>query len=182
MTLDDIDLDNAFINVNKTLVYAKYLGDMKKEFHIEPPKTRSSIREIPINSVCRAYLEKQMRLKEILDVKYPTGCKYLFVSSRNNPLNTQTYNDAIDAVLRQINYRRIYEDMIGHFSGHTFRHTFATRCFEAGIAPKVVQKYLGHATLQMTMDLYTHVMEDRLSFDIERLCNDRPNDKDVDFA
>ena len=44
------------------------------------------------------------------------------------------------------------------FGGHTFRHTFATRCFEAGIPPKTVQTYLGHATLKMTMDLYTSVM------------------------
>ena len=41
---------------------------------------------------------------------------------------------------------------------HCFRHTFATRCFEAGIQPKTVQSYLGHASLQMTMDLYTSVL------------------------
>ena len=55
------------------------------------------------------------------------------------------------------------------FSGHCFRHTFATRCFEAGIQPKTVQKYLGHATLQMTMDLYTHVLENHLSDEMDKL-------------
>ncbi len=55
------------------------------------------------------------------------------------------------------------------FSGHTFRHTFATRCFEAGIDPKVVQTYLGHASLKMTMDLYTHVTEDKSMLDIEKI-------------
>ena len=44
------------------------------------------------------------------------------------------------------------------FSAHCFRHTFSTRCFEAGIQPKTVQAYLGHASLQMTMDLYTSVL------------------------
>ncbi|MCI9198183.1 MAG: tyrosine-type recombinase/integrase, partial [Lachnospiraceae bacterium] len=43
-----------------------------------------------------------------------------------------------------------------HYS-HIFRHTFATRCFENGVDAKVVQSYLGHASLKMTMDLYTHV-------------------------
>ncbi len=52
---------------------------------------------------------------------------------------------------------------------HCFRHTFATRCFEAGIQPKTVQKYLGHATLQMTMDLYTHVLEHHLSDEMDKL-------------
>ena len=43
---------------------------------------------------------------------------------------------------------------------HSFRHTFATRCLEAGIPPKVVQTWLGHASIKMTMDLYTHVNVD----------------------
>ena len=38
---------------------------------------------------------------------------------------------------------------------------WATRCFEAGIPPKTVQVLLGHATLDMTMNLYTHVLEDK---------------------
>ena len=55
------------------------------------------------------------------------------------------------------------------FSGHTFRHTFATRYIEEGIDPKVVQTYLGHASLKMTMDLYTHVTEDKSMLDIEKI-------------
>lgn len=55
------------------------------------------------------------------------------------------------------------------FSAHTFRHTFATRCIEAGILPKTVQKYLGHATLQMTMDLYVHVTEEFKQKELEKL-------------
>ena len=52
---------------------------------------------------------------------------------------------------------------------HCFRHTFATRCFEAGIQPKTVQAYLGHATLQMTMDLYTSVMDKKKTDDMQLL-------------
>ena len=52
---------------------------------------------------------------------------------------------------------------------HCFRHTFATRCFEAGIVPKTVQAYLGHASLQMTMDLYTAVMEHKKVNDMQLL-------------
>ena len=66
------------------------------------------------------------------------------------------------------------------FSSHCFRHTFATRCFEAGIQPKTVQSYLGHATLQMTMDLYTHVTEQKASDDIERIVSKRNNV--IDFS
>lgn len=43
---------------------------------------------------------------------------------------------------------------------HALRHTFATRAFERGMKPKTVQEILGHSSLSMTMDLYTHVTED----------------------
>ncbi len=55
------------------------------------------------------------------------------------------------------------------FLAHCFRHTFATRCFEAGIQPKTVQAYLGHATLQMTMDLYTAVMPKYLVSEMDKI-------------
>ncbi len=42
----------------------------------------------------------------------------------------------------------------------TVRHTFATRSLEVGIPPKVVQHWLGHASIKMTLDLYTHVSHD----------------------
>ena len=55
------------------------------------------------------------------------------------------------------------------FGGHTFRHTFATRCLEAGVKPKTIQSYLGHATLEMTMNLYVHTTESVKKEEIELL-------------
>lgn len=45
---------------------------------------------------------------------------------------------------------------ISGYTIHSLRHTFATRCHEAGIAIKTVQKWLGHSTLNMTLNVYTH--------------------------
>ncbi len=170
LQLSDIDLQNGFIDVNKTLVYQKYLEDSGKTFHIEPPKTKQSYRKVPINSVCRTYLERQMELKTIVSQKRPKQQNdYLFVTKFNTPLNSQIYADAIKAVIRQINLVRPLDDQFEAFSGHTFRHTFATRCFENGVDAKVVQSYLGHASLKMTMDLYTHVTDERSMTDIEKI-------------
>lgn len=170
LQIADIDLENGFIDVNKTLVYQKYLTDEKKSFHIEPPKTKQSYRKVPINSVCRLYLENQMRLKSVVSQKRPKQQNdYLFVTKFNTPLNSVIYSDAIKAVIKQINLTRPFDDQFETFSGHTFRHTFATRCFENGVEPKVVQSYLGHASLKMTMDLYTHVTEEKSSCDIEKI-------------
>lgn len=182
LTEDDIDLDSRSIDVNKTLVYQKYLDDERKTFHIEPPKTKQSYRKVPMNSECVLYIKKQLELKKVLAQKRPKEQNdYLFVTKFNTPLNSQIYSDAIRAIIREINLTRSVDDEMLNFSGHTLRHTFATRCFEAGIEPKVVQSYLGHATLKMTMDLYTHVTGDKATEDIERIVNKAPNNV-IDFA
>lgn len=93
----------------------------------------------------------------------------IFTTKYDTPLNAQIYADAIKIIVEQINLMREELEQFETFSGHCFRHTFATRCFEAGIQPKTVQKYLGHATLQMTMDLYTHVLENHLSDEMDKL-------------
>lgn len=175
LQFDDINLEEGYIDVNKTLVYQKYLTDTRKEFHVEAPKTKQSYRRVPINRICKIYLEKQMELKEIVSEKRPKEQNdYLFVTKFNTPLNSQIYADAIRAVIRSINLTRAKDNQFLNFSGHVFRHTFATRCFEAGVEAKVVQKYLGHASLKMTMDLYTHVTDDKSSEDIEKICVSNP--------
>lgn len=176
LTQEDIHLEERYIDVNKTLVYQKYLEDTCKTFHIEPPKTKQSYRQVPINSECLKYLEKQFELKDIVKHKRPREQNdYLFVTSYNTPLNSQVYSDSIKAIVKQINLTRSFDNEFPVFSGHALRHTFATRCFEAGVQAKVVQSYLGHATLKMTMDLYTHVTEERAAVDIERIVKDKNN-------
>lgn len=176
LTLEDVNLDSGYIDVNKTLVYQKYLDDDCKTFHIEPPKTKQSCRKVPINSVCRKYLERQFELKKVIASKRPKQQNdYLFVTKFNTPLNSVIYSDAIRAIIRQINLTRSFEDQFDVFSGHTFRHTFATRCFESGVEAKVVQSYLGHASIKMTMDLYTHVTDEKSLMDIEKIVQNEKN-------
>ena len=176
LNVSDIDFEKGFIDVNKTLVYQKYLEDSKKTFHIEPPKTKQSYRKVLINSVCRTYLEKQMELKTVLSQKRPKQQnEYLFVTKFNTPLNSVIYSDAIKAVIKQINLTKPLDNQFEVFSGHTFRHTFATRCFENGVDAKVVQSYLGHASIKMTMDLYTHVIKEKSVADIEKIVPQNKN-------
>lgn len=174
LTIKDINLEQGYIDVNKTLVYQKYLDDECKTFHIEPPKTKYSYRKMPINSLCRQYLEQQIELKKVIAHKRPKQQNdFLFVTKFNTPLNSVIYSDAIKAVIRNINLQRAFDNQFEIFSGHTFRHTFATRCFENGIEAKVVQDYLGHASLKMTMDLYTHVSNEKSARDIEKIVPDK---------
>lgn len=176
LTLEDVDLRNKEIRVNKTLVYQKFEGDEGKTYHLGPPKTKASNRKVPITARCEEALIKQMKQRKVIlnrhSVKPIQGFEnLLFLSSLGTPLNATTYCDAIAKVVETINLMKDPLEQMEKFSGHCFRHTFATRCFEAGIQPKTVQAYLGHATLQMTMDLCTHVTEDFKQSEIEKLEN-----------
>ncbi len=164
---DDIDWKEKVINVRRTLVYQKYDDDEKKTFHFEAPKTETSRRSIPINKQCELALKSQYLQKHVVESKVPKEkkvakefSKLLFTTKFNTPLNSQIICDAIDRIVDEINLTRDVLDEMEKFSCHAFRHTFAVRCFEAGIAPKTVQTYLGHASLQMTMDIYTTVLQE----------------------
>lgn len=171
----DIDFEKKVINVTRTLVYQKYDNDTCKTFHFELPKTRTSLRSIPINRQCEISFKKQYIQKNV--VKNKSSAKkvdkefedLLFTTKFNTPLNSQIICDAIKKIIDEINLTRDTVDEMEIFSCHCFRHTFATRCFEAGIKPKTVQGYLGHATLQMTMDLYTSVLKEHQMTEMDKL-------------
>ena len=168
----DLDFDNHMISVSKTLLYQKLNGDEGKEFHIGPPKTESSVRTVPMSEVCEKALREQIRLKRLLSEKYIQNNEFqnlLFVTKFNTPICSVVLNDAIKRIVNEINLQRDEIELFPSFSAHTFRHTFATRCIEAGILPKTVQGYLGHATLQMTMDLYVHITEEFKQKELEKL-------------
>lgn len=165
---DDLDFDKMVIHVNKTLSYQKFEGDECKTFHFGSTKTKASNRDVPINKRCEIALKKQLLQKKVIASRssskpLPGFDKLIFTTRYNTPLNSQIYCDAIKTIVAEINLTRDDLEQFEPFSGHCFRHTFATRCFESSIQPKTVQKYLGHATLQMTMDLYTHVLENHLT-------------------
>ena len=166
LTPSDIDFDKRIIHVTKSLTYDKYEGDEKKTFHLGPPKSNAGMREIPITHDCEIALKKQYMQNNI--VKSKLSChplegldNLIFCTSLNTPICSQIMIDDIERILKQINLMYDDADQFERFSFHSFRHTFATRCFESGMEAKVLQKILGHADIKLTMNLYTHVTEDK---------------------
>ena len=163
LTWDDIDFENKEISVTKTLLYQKLEGDTQKEFHINPPKTKTSKRTVPISKQCEIALKKQyIQRNNIMSKKSAKPLEgfenLLFTTKFGTPICDQIMIDAIKRIVDEINLCKDELEQFETFTPHCFRHSFATRCFEAGIPPKTVQTYLGHASLQMTMDLYTAVL------------------------
>ena len=174
LTEKNINFAKGELYVTNTLLYQKLDGDEKKTFHLEDPKTYTSRRTVPIYKICMSALLSQVRIHKILYNKspYKNNLEFpnlLFTTRHCTPLNSVLYSAAIDKIVNEINLMRDSLDKMESFSGHAFRHTFATRCFEAGIEPKTVQSYLGHASLQMTMDLYTSVFPDKKRMEIQKL-------------
>lgn len=176
LTWDDIDFEKKEISVTKTLLYQKLEGDTQKEFHLNPPKTRTSKRTVPISRQCEIALKKQyIQRNNVMarkSAKPLAGFEnLLFTTKFGTPICNQILIDAIKRIVEEINLCRDELEQFEMFSPHCFRHTFATRCFEAGIQPKTVQTYLGHAAIQITMDLYTSVLENHKQEEMQKLEN-----------
>ena len=72
----------------------------------------------------------------------------------------------IERVIRRI---RAEGHEFERITPHIFRHTFATRAIEAGMQPQVLKTILGHSSLAMTMDLYSHVLPDTKAAEMEKI-------------
>jgi integrase len=175
LTEDCIDFDKMEIDVRHTLSYSKYLDDEERTFHLEPPK-HNSYRKVPITSKeCYDALKKQIKQKSLVTLKH----KYknieipfsdrLFVTKNNTPMNVQNYNDTINKFLLEANSMLDEVEQIQKFSSHTFRHTFGTNCINDGVNFKTLQKWMGHKSVELTMNLYSHVTEDLIEQDLVKV-------------
>lgn len=185
LTWEDIDFRKREISVNKTLVYIKELETKKYVFKYQPPKTKNSIRTIPMqDSVYKALKRQKIQVKEMQMACAEWGTlknfeNLVFVGKNGKPVTEHSFQVTLNWIENAINKARqkqaeknkdMYEP-IPHFYPHALRHTFATRCFEAGIDAKVVQGFLGHYSIAITLDLYTHVTNDKAKSEMDKLQN-----------
>lgn len=185
LTWEDIDFRKREISVNKTLVYIKDLETKKYTFKYQTPKTKNSIRKIPMqDSVYKALKRQRIQLKEMqlssLEWAPFKGFENLVFAGKNGkPITEHSFQVTLDWIEKSINKERQKRaeknktefEPIAHFYPHALRHTFATRCFEAGIDAKVVQGFLGHYSIAITLDLYTHVTNDKAKSEMDKLQN-----------
>lgn len=115
------------------------------------PKTAAGVRDIPITENVRTVLHEQR--KQLGAVPMPTVT--IFPSPNGMIVRADRVNDAIDKALVRLEQKGTHID---HFSSHAFRDTFATRYIEGGGSMQTLKTILGHNSLAMTADLYSHVM------------------------
>jgi len=180
LTWDDVDFDNNEIHIRHNLVL-DYYGVNNKQLFLGEPKTIYSYRTIPMFGECKEMLlsqkKKQAILKEQLGDRYRAKIDNLvFCSEMGSEVGRNRAYDNINRVVKLINDKELrlackegrQPNLFEMFNPHAIRHSFASRCYEVGIDIKTTQKLMGHASIEMTMDLYTHFSKSKYDEAVEK--------------
>lgn len=136
----DIDFEHGLIRVRSTVCR----GASYKAFIKEGTKTEAGIREVPISGFLEHVLRKALADRK----KNPEGLLF-YDYNKNGIIETSQVNST---------FKRICDKAgIEHTGQHMLRHTFATRCIEAGVSPLVLKNWLGHTNIHITLDTYSDV-------------------------
>lgn len=146
----DIDMGFMTISVNKTIA----MGLKGEAFVSDSPKTENGNRLIPISETVKPLID---------EILFCAGEKYLF-ENKGKLITTSQVNMQFQRVVAS--HEILDKTVRGRVSLHSLRHTFATRCIEAGMQPKVLQHLLGHSDIKITLNTYCDAFE---SFQKENL-------------
>lgn len=177
---DDVDFKNNVISINHNLVY-RIQDNGECEFHITTPKTKNSVRVVPLLAeVKQALLEerKQQFAMGGLNCTVIDGyTNFVFQNRYGNVHNPMTINRAIKRIYTAYNKEEAEKAkkehrkpiMIPHFSCHNLRHTFCTRFCENETNIKVIQEIMGHSDITTTMDVYAEATKEKKMEIFEKL-------------
>jgi len=149
---EDIDFKKGVIHIRGTVS----MGVGNRMYRRGHTKTDAGMRDIPMNNLVRPILEQA-----IAEMKWNKEGVIFYDYNKNSVITTTQVNSF---------YRRICEKADIEFHGqHSLRHTFATRCIEAGVKPVVLKNWLGHTNIHITLDTYADVYGSLNSASIETL-------------
>lgn len=147
----DVDLENGRLSIRRALTRT---GNGKR-FALAETKTKGSRRrtvKLTQRAVeaLRSHLERQLaEIEAARDIYEDYGV--VFTTEAGTPINPSN--------LRQRNFAPLLKKAgLPHIRFHDLRHTCATLLLSKGVHPKFVQELLGHATIAITLDTYSHVM------------------------
>jgi integrase len=146
---EDIDLDRRILSVNKSVRFVVNQPEVKK------PKTEAGKRQVPIPAFLLEIFQSQPR-KGLVCPR----------SQSQEHMSDAAYCRAWESYLHYLNLQAGGRDasrtrpkvqMIDNITAHMLRHTYASTLYNAGVDVKSAQRFLGHASLEMTLGVYTHL-------------------------
>lgn len=152
---DDVDVAAGVIRVSKTLqrIYLVDGQEKNTELIIDKPKTKNSIREVPMT---RDLLALVRPLKKIV-----RGDFYVLTNSAK-PTEPRTYRSYFNKLQKELGLPKM--------RFHGLRHSFATRCIESKCDYKTVSVLLGHSNISTTLNLYVHPNMEQKRKCIDTMC------------
>ena len=149
LQLQDIDLENGTVKINKTIQRIKNLdpnGGAKTKIIITTPKSKKSVRVIPLPDSITA-MAKRLYKNDSPDSYILTGTpKYM---------EPRLFQKKFKKLLEKLNIKDI--------TVHSLRHGFASKAVEQNFDAKSLSEILGHASVRFTLDRYVHS-----SFELKR--------------
>ncbi|GGO46452.1 site-specific integrase [Streptomyces daqingensis] len=163
LTWDDIDLDNGQLRVRRNL------QRVRKELIFGTPKTKRSLRTVPLPRRCVAALKdhakgqakEQAAAGEKWEPLPHQPDKLVFTTTTGRPTEPRGLNRMLTVLCRQAGVRRVRV--------HDLRHTCASLLLAQGVDARTIMETLGHSTITLTMNTYAHVMETTLKAAAERM-------------
>lgn len=149
LTWADIDFEAGTLSVNKTLT-TKIEGE-DGHYLVTSPKTRSSARTLPMPHIVSASLSA-LRDKVFESVENPAQT---FVFGGQCPIPESTLQKKKEKYLKEAGLPVVRL--------HDFRHSCASFLINNGATPLLVSKWLGHASVTMTLDVYSHLWSNELN-------------------
>lgn len=166
---EDVDFENKTIKIKQALVKERSFSDDGREITgvsntIGEVKTITSNRIVPIaDNMCK--LLEEYKLKQLS-----------FIRGNNNvfPIPTLVFPSSSGNCWDQSNMIKHYKKFLNKIGVpyrkfHALRHTFATRIMEVNVHPKIAQELLGHASVDITMNVYSHVLPEQKREAIEKI-------------
>lgn len=146
----DIDFKKRILTVNRTVQRVSiHDGYCKTKVIVSPPKSQTSAREIPIPAGVFSILKKMQGDDE-----------HYIVSGSTKPAEPRTMQYHFAKILKNVDLPSV--------KFHSLRHCMASAAIEAGFDVKTLAEILGHARIELTMNLYVHSNMDR-----KRRCMDK---------
>lgn len=144
---DDWDEKAGTIRVTRTSQSVKKRGEDGKakgyELITNTTKTYSGERTIHLNAAATAAVKSMVK-------RYPNS-KYLMCNSKGDIIPPANFTRSFYRILENVGIKKT--------GPHALRHTFASFCFANGVDVKTVSKILGHASIQITLNTYIHLLE-----------------------
>lgn len=156
----DVDLEKGTAAIRRVVVRRT-----KGILQFCEPKTAKSRRSIPLPKSIINELRAHRRMQGEERLKFGSAWKSLdlvFPSEVGMPPTHSNITQVYKRVLRRAGLRtplRLYD----------LRHTHATLLLKAGVNPKIISERLGHSTIVLTMDVYSHVLPDMQSEAVEHI-------------